>query len=275
MEIQINSRPDQGQTKSIPPRKARQKLLDSFIVRVVICCLVIDAALFVYFRIFKGIPVFEGLMGWQKSLHKMSGIETNQNPIIRRKTIYVKQQPIPESERIKTNKKNEHENKKKHLYKWIDDNGGIHFSNSTYPNDGRYIEVRNEINPFGKETKFIYRPGGTILIPVIVRSNGRKEKINLVLDTGCHITQIHPDVLQRLNVKTTKKGKTIIADGRRIDRFLGKVDSFEVGPFREQNFIIMTNTIEQSTGYDGLLGMNYLKKHPFEIDHQKQVIRWQ
>jgi len=160
-----------------------------------------------------------------------------------------------------------------YIYKWKDKDGNLQYSNSTFPKNNPTLEIIEELNPHNRETKFYYQ-GGTIVVQTIIENNGYRQEIKLTLDTGCGITQIHPDVISSLRPRKISEGKSNIADGRTIKTVQYKVDYFHVGPFVEENFVISTNDIKEKHGTDGLLGMNFLLNHPFDIDKKNRVIRW-
>ena len=291
MDIQIN--PDQpGNTPQENPYRQKQDHSPLLVVlKILICILVLNLSLWGYFKFIKSVSFTEGIIGWQTSVREFLNFQDKQDHpkyIIKQKTITYpgRQTGVASNSEPKIIKN--------YLYKIDLVNGGklegIRLidkgdSYQIFSKEGIVTEIhKGRIKEIDKleladgpyfETRFINRSGGTIILPVTVSNNGHKEQIRLILDTGCSTTQIHPDVVKRLKVKIKDRGKATIADGRTIDSFYATVDSFEVGPFRELNFTISTNDIENKHGIDGLLGMDFLRKHPFDIDTKKQVVRWE
>lgn len=289
MDMQIN--PDQPRSvrRVNPYRRKQDNSLLLVALRTLICILIIDLSIWGYFEFVKGVSFTEGIKSWQTSSREFLSFQNKQD----HSKIIVKQKPItyPRKQTEIANSSKQ-KIKKNYLYKInlvnggkiegfkLIDKGDIY---EVYSKQGIVTEINKgqikKINRFELvddphfETKYTYK-GGTILIPVTVTNNGHKETIKLILDTGCGTTQIHPDVIKRLRVKIDSHGKSFVADGRTINKSIGRVDFLEVGPFKEQNFIISTNYIENKHGIDGLLGMNFLRKHPFDIDTKKQVVRW-
>jgi len=299
MDIKIN--PDQSSnTRREPPNKQKQNnSLLLVVLRILICIFVINLSLWGYFKFIKGVSFTEGVIGWQTSVQEFLNFQDKQD----HPKLIVKQDPpklIVKQESItypgkQTYVASNSEPKiiKNYFYKIDLVNGGklegvklIDKGDSyqIFSKEGIVTEIhKGRIKKIDKlelvdgpyfETRFINRSSGTIILPVTVSNNGHKEQIRLILDTGCSTTQIHPDVVKRLKVEIKDRGKATIADGRTIDKFYGTVDSLEVGPFKELNFTIGTNHIENKHGIDGLLGMNFLRKHPFDIDTKRQVVRW-
>lgn len=288
-DIQIDPDQQKNGERENSHRREQDNALLLLVLRTLICILVIDLSIWGYFKFIKGVSFADGVKGWQTSVQEFLTFQDKQDlpkQIVRLKSVAypLKQADVassPEPAVIKY-----------YLYKIDLVNGGKlegikltdkGASYQIFSKEGLVTEIdKNKIKKIDEiellapprlETKYTYH-GGTILLPITVSHNGHQEQIKLILDTGCSITQIHPDVLKRLNVEIKDRGKSTIADGRTIDNFYGIVDSLQVGPLRELNFPIGTNYIEDKHGIDGLLGMNFLRRHPFDIDRTRQVVIW-
>lgn len=314
IDIQINPDQQSDIRRENSNRQRQDNSLLQVALMTLICIIVIDLSIWGYFKYIKGVSFIDGIIGWQTSVRGFLNFQDKpdhpkyiviQKPSdfprkqIQNKQDYpkliVKQQPsINPIIHTEVTSNSEPEIIKNYLYK-IDlvNSGKIEGvklidkgdSYQIFSKEGIVTEInKGQIKKINRleledvpyfETKFINRNSGTIVVPVTVSNNGHKEQIKLILDTGCSTTQIHPDVVNRLEVEINDRGKSVIADGRTIDKFYGTVESFEVGPIEEQNFKIRTNYIENKNGIDGLLGMNFLRNHPFDIDLEKQVVRWE
>ena len=131
---------------------------------------------------------------------------------------------------------------KSYVYKWKDKDGQMHFSNTNFPLTNTTLVAYAEQSAYNRQTPFTYE-GGTMVVPATIEHNGRKIPVKLTLDTGCGITQIHPDVLIRIRPRHLRSGTANIADGSTINTVLSEVDTFQVGPFKENNFVVSTNAI--------------------------------
>lgn len=159
------------------------------------------------------------------------------------------------------------------IYIW-NENGIIVASNTNHPMDNDSVRVIESVSDSITETKYI-KHGGSILVPVVVGNNGNFFRINMVLDTGCSMTLLDEEIAIRLDIKKNRFIQTTLANGSKIISRTAKIDFLQLGPHQEMNFKINTMPIQgRNKKKYGLLGMNFLEKHPFTIDHNRQVILW-
>ena len=150
---------------------------------------------------------------------------------------------------------------------WNDQNGQRHYTNTT-PQESLGQGATND-----RETPVLIE-NNQVLVPVIIGNKGRAVKAYFLLDTGCTTTLLHQAITERVQPDITNTGTSTVADGRKIDTNFCRVDFIQVGPFTENNFTVTTNYVAGNDKYHGLLGMEFLKKHPFQIDTRHNVIRW-
>lgn len=100
--------------------------------------------------------------------------------------------------------------------------------------------------------------------------NDHKE-VKLLLDTGASITLIDKTILNKLEHIVTKNNISLNTAGGKITAKQIELNSFSIDKIKTDNFQIISSSIKNS-GFDGLLGMNYLKLFDFYIDQKNAVL---
>lgn len=172
---------------------------------------------------------------------------------------------------VKKSKVKQSENGKIHY--WTDENGTVRATNTGIPDNVSSFYVIDEINTFNKRTPVRIK-NNSIYIPVTLSNNGTTITTEMLLDTGCSSTVINYKLAKRLKLKKLHSVKSIAADGRIIHGKKAKIDFIKVGPYSEQNLKISYQKHAGSAN-KGLLGMDFLKKHPFSIDFENKNVIWE
>jgi predicted aspartyl protease len=114
-----------------------------------------------------------------------------------------------------------------------------------------------------------------VLVPVEVAVRNRVAHVMLLLDTGATRTVFHRSSLGDLPLAEGEKMQAQIAGGRTVPTEKVKVRYLEVGPFREKDTeVMLIDAVRSGLPFDGMLGNDFLRSHPYEIDYQKEIIYW-
>lgn len=116
-----------------------------------------------------------------------------------------------------------------------------------------------------------------VLVPVLLKHGAASVRLELVLDTGATRTAVHEAVAARLalDLRSARSSQAELADGRMIRSRLVKVDALSVGPFVHPLLELELIPYSGRWGeHDGLLGMDVLGRHRYQIDMEHELIRW-
>lgn len=124
-------------------------------------------------------------------------------------------------------------------------------------------------------TPVIITENNQILVPVTLGYRGKTATANLLLDTGANMTIIHDDVAARLNIDGGRKGSLIVAGGDKIKTRHLIIQSLSVGPktVSDPRISILSYTGDEAP-FDGLLGLDFLRRFKYTIDYGKSLIVW-
>ncbi len=117
--------------------------------------------------------------------------------------------------------------------------------------------------------------GNRVMLSAEVVVRNKVAHVILLLDTGASQTVLHRPSVEKLPIKEGDKGQAKIAGGYTIPAEKVQVRYLEVGPFREKSAeVVLLDPVSTDLPYDGLLGNDFLRKHPHRIDYEKEVIYW-
>lgn len=164
------------------------------------------------------------------------------------------------------------------FYQYQDESGAVNFTDDPSKIPKKFkkkLKTRSDdddSNP-GNSIMSVSIKGNRVLLPVTLNYRGKDVKATLVLDTGAEVSTISPSLAARLNIGPEDTdvafaqgiGEGVQVTGR------AKLDYILVGPNRKYDMDIL---VVQSGGYDGLLGMNFLRELRYHVDFNTSTIKW-
>ncbi len=127
-----------------------------------------------------------------------------------------------------------------------------------------------------KETGVRIR-GNSVFVPVVLGVGRNRIATELILDTGAEAVTLHQSVAEPLRIREYREAKVQVVGGAVIDAKLVRFDYIKVGPHTRNQVqgIVIDYEGASGAGYNGLLGMNFLKNYRYTIDYKRRVIRWE
>lgn len=132
-------------------------------------------------------------------------------------------------------------------------------------------------SPQGEQVTQVRIVNSQVLVPVTLKHGGASLRLELLLDTGSTRTALHESVAGRLpmDLRQAKSALAELADGRMVRSRVARLDLLSVGPFSHPSLEVELIAYGGSEGvHDGLLGMDVLGRHRYQIDMEHELIRW-
>lgn len=162
------------------------------------------------------------------------------------------------------------------IYYYIDKNGIPSFTDNhnSIPSDAKEVENRSDKNKSQGTITKIKVENDHVYVPVKIRNNNNDYFILMLVDTGATGVMIHHDAASKMNIQNMGSSYSIVADGRKVPNWTGKVDKITVGTAEMENLEVSVMYSVSPQKHDGLLGMRFLKNFNYTIDLRRQEIQW-
>jgi len=140
------------------------------------------------------------------------------------------------------------------------------------------MRARQQVEMLDRERAYqtpIMVRGNRVLVPVEVAVDNSTKHLMLLLDTGATTTVLHRAAVKELPFAPGEQIAARVAGGRTVKSEKVVTRHLDIGPFIMKDFPVMLITPQGSAlPFDGMLGMDFLKDHPHEIDYANEMIRW-
>ncbi|MCG8473098.1 MAG: aspartyl protease family protein [Desulfobacterales bacterium] len=139
-------------------------------------------------------------------------------------------------------------------------------------------KIQEQLNEYSDEgsTPFQFC-NNSIYVNVTIGYYGGIHKARLILDTGASGTVLYEPTARRMGLHTEEAGEATLAGGETADFEVATLDYLQLGPKRLNDITISVFGYEDKNtpGYDGLLGMDFLKNFPHTINLHRRIIMWE
>ena len=173
------------------------------------------------------------------------------------------------------------------LYRWVDEKGSVHFTDSLHSIPGKYRDqtekrrplaptrepsISEQSEPLSKSQRIVVpytREDNAIIVEGTINGSG---SVKFILDTGASGTQIPLSIAQRLGIDD-KRGlfvPTVGVGGMVIVPYV-EIDSLRVGGAEVRNLQVGLQDLPGREGI-GLLGMDFLSQFRFNVDQVKNQL---
>lgn len=164
------------------------------------------------------------------------------------------------------------------FFSYTDDRGIVHIVDDYYKVPQEYrqtMTVTRSATPRDDLTRVVIKEN-RVLVPVTLSYRGRSVEASLLLDTGASVTTINERIANILGIDAAdvRAGKATVADGRSVGSYSFLADSITVGVRSLPRIQASILPGSGGEGYDGLLGMNFLKNFRYHVDFNRSVIEW-
>ncbi len=135
-------------------------------------------------------------------------------------------------------------------------------------------QLRSEKESRAASVTHVNIMGNMVIVPIKVRHGRNTATLKMLLDTGASKTVIYLPALERFSFRRSELGFAQLAGGYVVPTETVEFYKVEVGPYVQKRMSIMIIDSVRNSPFDGLLGMDFLRQHKYEVDFARSVIVW-
>jgi len=118
--------------------------------------------------------------------------------------------------------------------------------------------------------------GNRVLVPVEIIVGGKSAHLMLQLDDTAPTTTIHRSSVQELRFTAGEPISLPGSGNRTIKAEKVLAGLIDIGPFELKDYpVALVSPQGGSRAFDGTLGADFLKGHPYSVDFNREMLRWQ
>lgn len=156
------------------------------------------------------------------------------------------------------------------VYQVQDSKGKTHYTNIATAPNAKLLSENPDITKSSLPIEII---DDKVIIPITLSNKGAELKTSLVLDRNSEKTVLPRRIADFVKAEVLEvtgynhiEGKLIPVEARRISYF-------KIGSVTEENFMFWASDTH-SPSQRGILGMDFIERHPFQIDTEKNLLIW-
>ena len=122
---------------------------------------------------------------------------------------------------------------------------------------------------------FKLRPGDLILVPVRLRHRKGCRR-DMLLDTGARRTLVHPDLAGEIGLDVRDvSGLEVIGVAGPAPASMATIDAVSLFGLTVRDLEVVCFPIHRRLGFQGILGMNFLRHFNFTVDNDSEAITFE